>query len=117
LSDTTPFHCDLEHDGDGTARVRPSGELDMAAASVLEARMDEAREAGATRLVVDLRGLRFMDSTGLTLLTRWSLAAERDGYALALLPGPPQVHRLFELTRLERHFTFLDAQEGRDDAR
>ena len=41
-----------------------------------------------------------MDSTGLTLLTRWSLGAERDGYAFALIAGSERIQRLFELTRL-----------------
>ena len=58
--------------------------------------------------MVDLRGLDFMDSTGLTLLTRWSLGAERDGYAFALIAGSERIQRLFELTGLLDHFTFVD---------
>ena len=52
--------------------------------------------------MVDLRGLEFMDSTGLTLLTRWTLEAERDGYAFALIAGSERIQRLFELTGLAR---------------
>ena len=62
---------------------------------------------GARRLVVDLRGLEFMDSTGLTLLTRWALGAERDGFAFALVAGNERIQRLFELTGLAAHFTFV----------
>jgi anti-sigma B factor antagonist len=103
-----PFRCDVEVDGDGVARIVPSGELDMSTAPELEARMDDALARGAALLIVDLRGLEFMDSTGLTLLTRWSLGAERDGYDLALVPGSERIHRLFELTRLVSHFRFVD---------
>jgi anti-sigma B factor antagonist len=67
--------------------------------------------AGAVKdgrnLVVDLSGLEFMDSTGLTLLTRWSLGAERDGFALALVPGNDRIQRLFEITGLITHFKFV----------
>ena len=43
-----------------------------------------------------------MDSTGLTLLTRLSLAAERDGFALALIAGNDRIQRLFEITGWSR---------------
>jgi anti-sigma B factor antagonist len=103
-----PFRCDLEDAGDRTARVRPKGELDMATVGQLEDRFREAHEAGFRRLLVDLSELEFMDSTGLTLLTRWTLGAERDGYEFAVIPGTERVRRLFELTGLSAHFTFLD---------
>jgi anti-sigma B factor antagonist len=104
-----PFRCQLEAAEDGSARIAPTGELDMATVGRLEARFSEAHAAGFRRLVVDLSGLDFMDSTGLTLLTRWSLGAERDGYDFAVVPGSDRVRRLFELTGLTSHFTFLDS--------
>jgi anti-sigma B factor antagonist len=103
-----PFRCDLEDAGGGTARVRPAGELDVATAPELEARLRDARSNGFRRVVVDLRGLDFMDSTGLTLLTRWTLEASRDGFEFAVIPGHERIRRLFELTGLNAHFTFLD---------
>ena len=76
---------------------------------MLEQRLRRGRSAdGARRVVVDLRGLEFMDSTGLTLLARWSLGAERDGYAFALIAGSERIQRLFELTGLADRFTFDD---------
>ena len=104
-----PFRCDLEDAGGGIARIRPAGELDMATVDQLEARFREAHGAGFRRIVADLRELEFMDSTGLTLLTRWTLGAQRDGYEFAVVPGDEQIRRLFELTGLSAHFTFEDA--------
>ncbi len=103
-----PFRCVFEDAGGGTARVRPGGELDMATAPELEACFRDAHEAGFRRLVVDLRGLDFMDSTGLTLLTRWTLGADRDGYEFAVIQGDDRIRRLFDLTGLNQHFTFVD---------
>jgi anti-sigma B factor antagonist len=100
-----PFRIDIAYDGD-EARLSPIGELDMSTAPQLEAALEDASLPGRM-VVVDLRGLEFMDSTGLTLLTRWSLAAERDGFSLALVPGNERIQRLFELTRLVTHFQFL----------
>ena len=103
-----PFRCTVDDAGGGTAHVRPAGELDMATAPTLEASLRKAHERGFRRLIVDLRGLEFMDSTGLTLLTRWTLDARNDGYQFAVIPGHEKIRRLFELTRLSPHFTFVD---------
>jgi anti-sigma B factor antagonist len=103
-----PFRCDREAAGDGAARIRPSGELDVATVGTLEARIHEARDAGFRRLIVDLRGLEFMDSTGLTLLTRWTLESRRDGFEFAVVPGGERIQRLFELSGLLPHFEFVD---------
>jgi anti-anti-sigma factor len=100
-----PFRLDVTHDADDV-RIRPVGELDMSTVGELEAALTDAYAPGR-RVIVDLRGLEFMDSTGLTLLTRWSLAAERDGFALALVPGNQRIQRLFEITRMVTHFHFV----------
>jgi anti-sigma B factor antagonist len=102
-----PFHCDLA-ERDGAIHLRPRGELDMGSVPILEEHLRRARDAGGRRLVVDLRELEFMDSTGLTLLTRWSRGADQDGYELALIRGEDRVHRLFEITGMAAYFTFVD---------
>lgn len=100
-----PFHCAVDAREDATF-VRPEGDLDMSTASDVEAVMQTAFDEGVKRLVVDLRGLHFMDSTGLTLLTRWNNASNRDGFALELIPGHERIQRLFTLTGLHEYFTF-----------
>jgi anti-sigma B factor antagonist len=100
-----PFRCEIVP-GDGRVLVRLAGELDMSTVPILDEHLREALAAGGRRLVVDLRGLEFIDSTGLTLLVRWERGAEQDGYDLALVRGEPRVHRLFELTGLDSRFTF-----------
>jgi anti-anti-sigma factor len=100
-----PFRCAVA-ERDGSVHLRCAGELDMASAPVLEDGLRHALERGARRLVVDLRDLEFMDSSGLTVLARWSLGARDDRYALALVPGPRPVQRLFEITGMAQHFTF-----------
>jgi anti-sigma B factor antagonist len=108
MSHPAPFECEVVYDGDGLARLQPSGDLDMASVDVLDARIQEAHAEGKTKLIVDLSRLHFMDSTGLSLLARWSLGAARDGYDFALVPGNNRVQRLFELTGLVSHFQFVD---------
>jgi anti-sigma B factor antagonist len=102
-----PFTCEVARD-DGTARVRPVGELDISTAPVLEDQIRHAHSDGARHVVVDLRGLDFMDSTGLTLLARWSVGAAQDGYTFTLVPGSDRIQRLFSLTGLDEVLTFVD---------
>ncbi len=79
-------------------RVRPNGSLDVATVSVLEQQLQELREAGFRRLIVDLGGLSFMDSSGLRLALKWDADARQDGFDIGFIPGRPAVQRVFELT-------------------
>jgi anti-sigma B factor antagonist len=84
------------------------GELDLASAPGLEQELREIEATGPDRILIDLRGLRFMDCTGLAVMLRAQQSAEANGHQLALRRGPNQVQRLFELTELLEHFTFED---------
>ena len=75
--------------------VVPIGELDVSTIDAVEL---EVREAGFTLIVVDLRRVTFMDSTGLQLLISLRNVASRMGHRLTLKPGPRQVRRLFDIT-------------------
>jgi anti-anti-sigma factor len=92
-----PFSCKAESDGDAVV-IAPRGELDMATVGAVEQELRRARDAGAAKLVLNLSGLSFMDSTGLHLVARWSDDASRDGFEFALDQASPAVQRVFELS-------------------
>lgn len=85
-----------------------SGELDLASAPMLERELREAEATGPRRLVIDLAGLAFMDSTGLQALLRARERANNNDHQLALRRAPHQVQRVFELTKTADAFTFED---------
>jgi anti-sigma B factor antagonist len=103
-----PFRCETGRDGD-TAWVRPQGELDLDTAPELEQELASVREQGASRLVLDLRRLTFMDSTGLRLVIRWDRAAREEGFEFAIVPGSDVVQRVLRLTGMEDQITLADA--------
>jgi anti-sigma B factor antagonist len=107
LDEPRTFACEVEPERDAV-RVRPVGSLDMATASVLEQQLEELRAAGFRRLIVDLGGLTFMDSSGLRLALQWHAAAQQDGFEIGFLPGSPAVQRVFELTGMTEHVPFVD---------
>jgi anti-sigma B factor antagonist len=105
---TEAFRCDVSPERDAV-RVLPVGELDMATVSALEAQVTELREAGFRRIVIDLRGLRFIDSSGLHSLLRCDEQARRNGASLQLVRASPPVQRVFEITGLSDRLPFIDA--------
>jgi anti-sigma B factor antagonist len=102
------FHCESRRDGDATW-VRPIGELDLDTASQLDTELAAMREAGAPRIVLDMRALTFMDSTGLRLVIRWDMDARQDGFGFAIVPGPEVVQRVFRLTGMNEVIQIADA--------
>jgi anti-sigma B factor antagonist len=92
----------------GTLRLVLSGELDLASAEHLDRELQDATDDEATRLVVDLSALRFMDSSGLHVLLDAADRCRADSRPLSLMRGIPLVQRLFKLTAVEDTFTFED---------
>ena len=76
-----------------------------------------ANAAPASRVVVDMSGVEFCDSTGLNVLLRFRIAAESAGRALVLTGMRSAVARLFAITGADTVFTTFpsigDALEGR----
>ena len=85
-----------------------AGELDLESAPELDRELRELEGLSQGRLLIDLGGLEFMDSSGLAVMVRAQRSARDNGHRLALRAGPPQVQRLFELTGVLQRFTFED---------
>jgi anti-sigma B factor antagonist len=102
-----PFRCETDRDGD-TVWVRPEGELDLDTAPELERELASVRDAGSTRVVLDLRRLTFMDSTGLRLVIRWDTVAREDRFEFAIVPGPEVVQRVIRLTGMDGHLAVAE---------
>jgi anti-anti-sigma factor len=97
------------HEQGDSAVVRLVGELDLAEVVPLQAEFDRLCSNGLGRLTVDLRELEFLDSTGLHVLMRLRSRCESQQLPLTLVPGPPSVQRLFQITGTDDHFTFEPA--------
>jgi anti-sigma B factor antagonist len=78
------------------AVVAVRGDIDMTTTAEAEAALDAAR-AGATLLMLDLRAVGFMDTSGLRLVISEQRRAATGGYRFAVVPGGGRVQRLFEI--------------------
>jgi anti-sigma B factor antagonist len=88
------------------------GELDMARAPQLDQALAGADLDGATAVVLDLRGVCFLDSTGLKAIFRARKAVCDSGLRFAVTEGSAQVQRLLSLTRLVDHLQVIDTPES-----
>ena len=96
---------------DRTTVIAISGELDLASSPALQKELARAESSDATLLIIDLRQLDFMDSTGLSVLVRAHQRADEQGRQLAMVKGPQQVQRLLSLTGVAERLTVVDSPE------
>ena len=84
------------------AIVVPTEALDMAWAKAMRQVIEELLDAGKTRLVVDLRGITYIDSAGLGELVRGMKRAREAGGDLRLCGVRREVLRIFKMTGLNK---------------
>jgi anti-anti-sigma factor len=101
---------------DGLVELAFRGELDIAAFAMVEERLREVEAEKPRVIVFDLRGLRFMDSTGLRVILSADQRARRDGWRIAVVEGPEAVHRVFRLALLDRRLDFVSDPADVDGA-
>src|SRR5919197_333407 len=94
-----------------TVTVAFSGELDISRAEEVERELERIESDGPELLVFDLRGLEFLDSTGLRLLLGADSRARREGRRVVIVPGPESVHRVFRIPLLDRRLEFAEDPE------
>ena len=77
--------------------LAPRGEIDLSSVNLVRAALDELEEAGFRRIVLDLRGVTFIDSSGLRVVIE---EVQKDGIDFAVIPGDERVQRVFEVVGL-----------------
>ena len=98
-------------------RVAPAGELDLATAPKLELQLHELRDSGFRSIVLDLRRLTFMDSTGIALILREDRLASDRGHAFSLIAGPPAIQRTLNICGVLHRLPFEGSRAGADAVR
>jgi anti-sigma B factor antagonist len=98
-----------EHDN--ATHVLLRGDLDLSTAKQAEQAIEDAERSGQQTVVVDLRGLSFMDSTGLRVIVSADKRASRSNRRLVIIQGPLAVRRVFEITRLGERLDIVDTPE------
>jgi anti-sigma B factor antagonist len=93
-----------------TALVALRGELDIVTVSKVAEVIDglEPRANGVRHIVLDLRGLTFMDVLGLNELIKQNEYARSNRHNLAVVRGTDAIHRVLKLTGVEEQLVLVD---------
>jgi anti-sigma B factor antagonist len=103
-----PFELTIERNAERvTLTLR--GEFDLSAKEYYEEELAKLAEEGLPRLVVDLRALSFIDSTGIKLLLRTLRDFEAKGVEVGFVQGEGQVSDLLEMTGIGEQLPFVRA--------
>ena len=103
-----PFSYGVEADQPGTTILRLHGELDMAASPTLAEVLHDLQHGGPQEIVVDLRGLSFLDSMGLSALME-AHGAGQDGHrTVSFIAGGRTVQRVFQVTKMDERVTWVE---------
>ncbi len=90
------------------SHITPSGELDIATTPEVEQAFAAAIADGMREIVLDLRELTFMDSTGLRALAQANARAEECGVELSIVRGSHQIRRVIEISGLGSLLPLVD---------
>jgi anti-sigma B factor antagonist len=94
-----------------TVTILLTGEADLLGAPQIEAAVKDAStlDPKPALIVIDLRNLKFIDSSGLQALLAAHQHCHACGHDLRIIRGPANVERLFELTGMHKALPMVDA--------
>jgi anti-sigma B factor antagonist len=101
-----------EESPNGAHVINVRGEIHVTTAPEFSQRLTSAIEAGKTALVLDLSGVEFIDSTGLSVLLNGLRRLHQLNGRMALVADNPTVLRLFQITRLDSTFEIFADRES-----
>ncbi|MDQ4048511.1 MAG: STAS domain-containing protein [Actinomycetota bacterium] len=101
------FDVGISRRQDGNVSIALSGELDLSTLEQLETALDGSLDGKPEMVVVDLRELTFLDSSGLRAMLALHAGLREEGGRLVLVQGPRRVHRVLELTRADEELEIV----------
>lgn len=93
------FSVERSH-ADGAVRVSVRGELDLMTGPRVHEELLRAEREAPQRIVLDLTGVTFFDSTGLQIILDAEVRARDAAYTFAVAPGSGEVLRVLELAEV-----------------
>jgi anti-sigma B factor antagonist len=104
----TAAKIEISHDGE-TMLMKLRGQLDVSSRRRFAEKLREVRAAEPEQLVIDLRELTFVDSTGLSLLLKANNASREDHFQLRVVRSPAAIVQVvLEATGVEEFLPFVD---------
>lgn len=107
---TDQLHITTEQAGDATI-LRPEGDIDLSRAPALRYHIAEVQRTEPPRLIIDLSGVPYMDSSGVATLVEAMQVSRRQRGQLVLCCLQEKVRSIFEIARLDMVFPIAGTTE------
>jgi anti-sigma B factor antagonist len=104
MEDRPQFHVDLLRPSESVAVVDVEGEVDIYSAPQFKEVLLKGIEEGASRIIVDLAKVTFIDSTALGVLVSGAKRVRPQNGTLDIVCADDNITRIFEITGLDRIF-------------
>jgi len=91
--------------------VEAAGDIDLHRSTTFQQGLLDVARGGPERIVLDLAGVGYMDSSGVASLVKLLARVRRDGVELKLAGLTPRVRSVFEITRLDTVFDIHGSTE------
>ena len=90
------------------AVLTPDGDLDLSNVGAVERELSRSEARRPAGIVLDLRDVSFLDSSGLRLIVGAHARAQRDGRRFVVAVASDAVRRVFRITLLEWRLEIVD---------
>jgi anti-anti-sigma factor len=107
--DDTRARVDVVPSGPSETTLGLHGDIDVFADEALVDAYAAATRDGVTRLVLDFRGVGYINSTGIALIVRLLAEARRDRREVIAVGLSEHYREIFRITRLSDYLTIVDA--------
>lgn len=92
--------------------LTPVGDIDLSRSPVLRNSLRVAQNSKPMRLVIDLAGVDYMDSSGVATLVEALQIARRNNTRMVLCGMKDRVRSIFEIARLDTVFTIAATRDA-----
>jgi anti-anti-sigma factor len=113
-TDSAGFRVEVDEAPEGVT-VTVSGEIDLATIPRLEHARDRALAGNPTCVLIDLRDVRFIDSSGLKFLIETDRLSRSGGWTLKLFRPAGAAMRAFVVTGIDKHLPFVEPNRESED--
>ena len=94
-----------------TARVAMSGAIDASTVITFQSRLEKMKTDGTRRFLLDMEGIRYVNSTGLGSLVKLADQLENEGGAIVLMKIHPKVKVVFDMLGLNAFFRIFNSDD------
>lgn len=110
MASSSSAFINIDRPEQGIVVIIPSADIDMSRSPELRTVIRQEMGSGVHKLIVDLEGVEYMDSSGLATLVEAMRNASKSDTKLVICNMHPKVSAIFEIARLDTFFSIVSSR-------